>query len=172
MTNRTVVILGSALFAAVCCTRGRTGAESGEGNVKESPSPHPPNGQPASLEQLRARMGELTSGAAIDIRPIQESGGVVFKFRREGNADAGLDIPLVQTVMVEKVGEQAVTCELKSAGYLPLGEWRYGDEPSGFHKASCKPLDRGEYEVLAYGYGANGTAHIKVDESGRVTRTR
>lgn len=172
MRSRFISMLFIAFVASASCTRGRTGPESSGRDVKESSSPHPPRDQPASLEQLRAKMGELTSGAAIDIQPVRGSHGVAFRFRREGNADAGLDVPLVQSVMVEKVGEQYVTCELKSAGYMPLAEWNYNEEPFGFHKISCKPLDRGEYEVLANGYGANGAAHIKIDESGIITRTR
>jgi hypothetical protein len=48
----------------------------------------------------------------------------------------------------------------------------FDEEPSGFQTLGCKPLDRGEYDVIAYGYDAQGEARLSVGENGAVTRTR
>jgi hypothetical protein len=115
---------------------------------------------------------KLMSGFAIDIQPTTGTKGLVLRFRFRDPAEVGKEVPLIQGVRVEKAGEKDVTCEVKSAGYLPLAEWNYNEEPSGFQKLSCKPLDRGEYDVIVYGYYAQGEAHLSVGGNGAVTRTR
>lgn len=115
---------------------------------------------------------KVMSGFAIDIQPTTGTKGLVLQFRFSDPAAVGKEVLLIQGVKVEKVGGKDVTCEVKSAGYMPLAEWKYNEEPSGFQKLTCKPLDRGEYDVIAYGYHAQGEARLSVGENGAVTRTR
>lgn len=115
---------------------------------------------------------KLMSGFAIDIQPTTGMKGLLLRFRLSDAAEVGKEVPLIQGVRVEKAGEQEATCELKSAGYMPLAEWNYNEAPDGFQKLTCKPLHRGEYDVIAYGYHSQGEAHLSVAENGTVTRTR
>ena len=115
--------------------------------------------------------GELMSGLAINIQSAMDARGLVLRFRLK-NPEAGAEVPLIQGVMVEKAGEREVTCEVKSEGYMPMGEWHYNDEPFGFKKLSCRPLVRGEYEVFVYGYHSQGESHLSIGENGLVNSMR
>jgi len=109
------------------------------------------------------------SGFSIAIQPTIGAKGLLFRFRVRNAGSAADEVALIQDVKVEKVGEQEVACEIKSAGDIPLTEWNYNDAPEGFKKVTCKPLDSGEYDVIAFGSHGVGEVHLNVAANGTVT---